>query len=233
METIWNLRNAHLFQGLNSSEMDEILKMIPVASYRKHEFVFMAGDVADCIFIVQVGTVKVSYVDLNGEEKILNIFQSGDIFGNLFLGKYRHRIGNATALNDVVLCSLNESDFTHIIQRFPLIALNFIRHQADEHRQTVARMHALMSMDAKHRLLGTLLSLARRYCCDQGDWFALPESLTQEDLANMTGLNRSTVSLMVNELRREAILGGTGRSLTVNRKAVEKIMQERGSEILE
>jgi CRP/FNR family transcriptional regulator len=233
MEEIWNLRNVHLFQGLTPAQMDEVLKTMPVASYRKNEFVFMAGDVADCLYVVQVGMVKVSYVDLNGEEKILNIFQSGDIFGNLFLGKYRQRIGNAQSLADVIVCRVTEVDFVNLIQRFPLIALNFIRHQADEHRETVARMHALMSMDAKHRLLGTFLSLARRYCCDQSEWFSLPESLTQEDIANMTGLNRSTVSLIINELRREKILGGTGRSLIVNRKAIEKILNDSGSEILE
>lgn len=233
MEEIWNLRNANLFRGLTPTQMDEVLQTMPVASYRKNEFIFMAGDVADSVYIVQIGTVKVSYVDLNGEEKILNIFQASDIFGNLFLGKYRQRIGDAQALSDVVVCRLTEVDFINLVQRFPLIALNFIRHQADEHRETVARMHALLSMDAKHRLLGMLLSLARRYCCNESDWFTLPESLTQEDIANMTGLNRSTVSLLINELRRQEILGGTGRSLSVNRKAVEQILQTTGSEILE
>ncbi|MBN8590682.1 MAG: Crp/Fnr family transcriptional regulator [Anaerolineae bacterium] len=88
-------------------------------------------------------------------------------------------------------------------------------------------------MDARHRLLGTLLILARRYCCDGGEWFALPESLTQEDLAKMTGLNRSTVSVLINELRRENVLGGVGRKLMVNKVVVESIMKAKGSEILE
>lgn len=233
MEELWSLRRVQLFQGLSPAQMDEVLRIMPVASYRKNEYIFMAGDDADALFIIQVGTVKVAYVDLNGEEKILSIFQTGDLFGHLFLGKYRKRIGNAQAISDVVLCRLTEVDFINLVQRFPLIAINFIRHQADEHRESVARMHALMSMDARHRLLGTLLSLARRYCCHESDWFTLPESLTQEDIANMTGLNRSTVSLLINELRREQVLGGTGRLLSVNRKAVERILEDAGSEILE
>jgi CRP/FNR family transcriptional regulator len=233
MEQVWNLRNANLFQGLSPAQMNDIVKLLPVKNYRKHEYIFMAGDEADALYVVQLGTVKVAYVDLNGEEKILDIFQAGDIFGYLFLGKYRQRIGNAQALSDVVLCRLTEVDFINLIQRFPVIALNFIRQQADEYRETVARMHALMSMDAKHRLLGTFLTLARRYCCDQEDWFTLPESLTQEDIAKMTGLNRSTVSLLINELRRQNILGGAGRALSVNKKAVEEILKSIGSEILE
>ncbi len=73
MEEIWNLRNINLFHGITPVQMDEVLTAMPVTSYREHEFVFMAGDDADCVYIVQVGTVKVSYIDLNGEEKILNI----------------------------------------------------------------------------------------------------------------------------------------------------------------
>jgi len=233
MEEIWNLRQVHLFQGLTPPQMDDVLRIMPVTSFRKNEYIFMAGDDADALYIVQVGNVKVAYVDLSGEEKILSIFQTGDIFGHLFLGKYRKRIGNAQALSDVILCRLTEVDFINLIQRFPLVALNFIRHQADEHRESVARMHALMSTDAQHRLLGTLLLLARRYCCDEPEWFTLPESLTQEDIANMAGLNRSTVSLLINELRRQDVLGGTGRVLMVNKKAVEQILQSNGSEILE
>jgi CRP-like cAMP-binding protein len=57
--------------------------------------------------------------------------------------------------------------------------------------------------------------------------------LTQEDIANLTGLNRSTVSLLINELRRQGILGGTRRALSINKRAIEAILEESGSEILE
>lgn len=233
MKQVWNLRGANLFHGLSPSQIDEIVKQLPTRNFLRHEYVFMAGDDADALYIIQVGTIKVAYVDLNGEEKILDIFQAGDIFGYLFLGKYRQRIGNAQAMSDATLWRLTEGDFIDLIQRSPIIAINFIRQQADEYRETVARMHALMSMDAKHRLLGTLLTLARRYCCDDGEWFTLPDSLTQEDIARMTGLNRSTVSLLINDFRRQSILGGSGRALSVNKKAVEEILNSLGSEILE
>jgi CRP/FNR family cyclic AMP-dependent transcriptional regulator len=229
---IWNLRDARLFGDLEPDELEKVLAVMPVHSYRQGEYIFFAGEAADSLFVLQVGTVKVSYVTLNGDEKILNIFQPGDVFGQLFLGKYRHRIGEAQALEDVVVGKLCEETFLGLIQQVPRIALNFIKHLADEQRETLARMHALMRMEARYRLLGTLLSLARRYCCAEGDWFTLPPSLTQEDIANMAALNRSTVSSLINDFRREGILGGSGRSLTVNRVKVEKVLEETGLEVL-
>lgn len=233
MEELWNVRGVNLFRGLTEDEMEEVLRLMPPRSYRKGEYIFFAGDVADALFLLHLGTVKVSYITLNGDEKILNIFRPGDIFGELFLGKYRHRVGEAQALDDVIVCRMDEETFLSLIRRFPQIALNFIRHLVDSQRETLARTHALMRADAKYRLLGILLSIARRYCCTEGDWFDLPASLTQEDIANMAGLNRSTVSSLINELRRDGVLGGTGRALRVNRTAIEELLDEAGLEVLE
>lgn len=233
VDELWNVRGINLFKGLSPDEIEEVLELAPPKSYRKGEYIFLTGDAADALFILQSGTVKVSYVTLNGDEKILNIFRRGDIFGELFLGKYRSRVGEAQALDDVVVCKLCEETFLALTQRFPQITLNFIRHLADSQRETLARTHALMRADAKYRLAGILLSMARRYCCTDLDWFELPASLTQADIANMTGLNRSTVSSLINDLRRDGVLGGEGRALRVNRTAIEALLEEAGLEVLE
>ncbi|MBK9123966.1 MAG: Crp/Fnr family transcriptional regulator [Chloroflexi bacterium] len=228
-----SLRGIDLFEGLDDIQQSELMSLMPVERYRKNAYIFETGDDADSLYLVQDGVVKLAYINLNGEEKVLGILQKGDTFGDLFLGRFRSRIGSAQSLSAVTVCRLRETDFLAILHRFPRIALNFIRRQANEHRQTVARMQALMGMSARERLLGTLLTLARRYCCEFEDWFTLHETLTQEDLANMTGLNRTTVSEIINDLRREGILGGSGRIITVNRKAVLSSLEESGVEILE
>ena len=233
MDDVWNLRDMHLFSDMTPDQIDEVLSIMPVRSYRKGEYLFHAGDPADCLYVLQVGLVKVTYITPNGDEKILSVFQPGDVFGELFLGRYRHRIGQAQALEDVVACKLRETDFLALIQGFPRIGLNFIRHLADEQRETMARLHALMRMEARHRFLGMLLSLARRLCCPEDGWIEVHPSLTQEDLANMTGLNRSTVSSLINELRRQGVLGGTGRTLTMNKASIEQMMESAGLEVLE
>ena len=72
-------------------------------------------------------------------------------------------------------------------------------------RETFARMHALLQTDARSRLLVTLLSLARRHDSRHEGQFILNPAITQEDLANMSGLNRSTVSSLINQFRREGM----------------------------
>jgi CRP-like cAMP-binding protein len=231
-QDIWNLRSVNLFDGIPDTELRDIIEMMPVEQFSAGGYIFRTGDHADCLFVLQMGLVKVSYVTLNGDEKILHIFKSGDIFGDLFLGKYHSRIGMAVAMDDVIICRLQKDDFFNLITHSPRVSFNFIQHQANEHRETVARMQALMGMNARNRLLGIFVSLARRYCCTDQAWFTLHESLTQEDLANMAGLNRTTVSSLINEFRRSNLLGGSGRTITLNRQEIIRALEDAGSEIL-
>lgn len=233
MEAMWRLQHVNLLHDLSPAELAEALDIMPISRYRQGEYLFHARDMADCLYILQTGLVKVCYVSLNGDEKILRIFQPGDIFGELFLGKYHHRVGEAQALDDVVVCKLTKDHFLKLVERFPKISLNFIGHLADGYREALARMHALMRVEARYRLLGTLLNLARHHCCTEDDWFTLHPAVTQEDIANMAALNRSTVSSLINDLRRQGVLGGHGRSLSVNRAAVERLLEAAGLEILE
>ena len=228
-----DLQKFAFFDGLSTSDLNHIITIIRQTRYVQGEYLFNTGESAHSLFLLIDGLVKVSFISIDGDEKVLDIFEAGDVLGDLWLGKYRHRIGHAMALDDVTVYKLTEHDLHSLIKQFPSLGINFIRRQADEQREMFARMHALLRADAKCRLLGTLLSLARHHCCAHGNTFTLNPLITQEDLANMTGLNRSTVSSIINKLRRQGILGGTGRSLTVDVGAVEQILEDEGFELLE
>lgn len=161
-------------------------------------------------------------------------FSKAVIFlGIFFLGKYRFRVGSAITLTPCHIGRISEDDFIASVEEHPRIGLLFLRLLADHHRETLSRLHALMHVDARTRLLGSLLNLARHLCCSNGDCFTVPQHLTQADIAAMAGLNRTTVSLLINELRRDAVLGGRGRTLVVHLAAVRHRLESQGLDMLE
>lgn len=228
-----DLTQLAVFDGLSSLQLSQITSSLRQVHYKQGEFVFNTGEIAYSLFLLIEGVVKVSYISIAGDEKVLDVFEAGDIFGELFLGKYRQRIGQAMALSDAIVYKLSEDELYRLIQDYPVIGINFVRRQSDEQREMFARMHALLRADAQSRLLGVLLGLARHHCCAKGNQFTLNALITQEDLSNMAGLNRSTVSSLINKLRRQDILGGTGRSLIVNIHKVEQRLEKAGFELLE
>lgn len=221
-----------LFESLSIDDSNSILSTLRKKRFIQGQYIFDTGQNATCLYLLKRGLVKVSYISPEGDTKILDICEENDIFGELFLGDTRFRIGLAQAMTDCTAYMINEQDLFAIIQCYPQVGINFMRHLVNSHRQTIARMHALQRTDAKVRLLGTLLYLTRHMCCTDNQTFMLHPAISQQDLADMTGLNRSTVSSLINKLRQDDVLGGSGRELLLNKEVIEDILLEEGFELL-
>jgi CRP-like cAMP-binding protein len=76
------------------------------------------------------------------------------------------------------------------------------------------------------RLLAILIDLGQRYGQPIADGYRLATELTQEDIARLVGLNRSTVSLLINRFRRDGVLGGHGRQLEIYQAPVQALLEQ-------
>ncbi len=205
---IWYLRNLHLFKGLTARELNELEPLLDRRDYHLGDVIFHMGESADRLYFLGRGTVSISVTSPEGEERILEIFKPGDTFGDLFLGQDRRRVGTARALTHVEVRTMTEEAFRNFARARPDLCLHFIRQLVDRQRRSLARIEALMHVASGPRLLATLLDLGERCAQLVDDRYTLPGKLTQESLALMTGLHRSTVSNLVNDYRRKKILGG-------------------------
>lgn len=228
MDSVWSLNDGNLFQELSEAEVDLILQLMPVFSYSRGEHLYFAGDIGDYLFLVREGSVKLYYVAETGQEKILGVFHAGEFFGELFLGKYQYRIGHAQALTDITVHRVNEEIFLRLIQQVPRLALSLVQCLAEKRRDALIRIHALLQKEPRNRLLITLYSVLLQHDTINMEAAPIPHALTQQDLANITGLNRTTVSALINQLRREGILGGRGRTLIINTRPFLHALSDLG-----
>lgn len=225
-------RAVQLFDGLTSSQLERAMTHVRISHIQRGEYIFLTGESVDYLFLIERGIVKISYITADGNEQVIDFRGNGSIFGELFLGRYRHRIGIAQALTNSTIYKLSEQCFYDLSQCYPLINRNFIKHLVNSHRESLARLHAVSRADARLRILGLLTILARQFNSSELTIFRLHPSITQEDLANMAGLNRSTVSSLINECRRDGLLSGSRRDVFVHLPEIEALLSRNGSEIL-
>ncbi len=225
---IWNLRNLRLFENLTREELDQLSPLLQVRHYRRSEFLFHMGERADRLYFLREGAVRVSALLPEGEERILDIFRPGDTFGELFLSKDKRRIATAQAMADVTVYTMTEEAFMGLMRTRPDICLNFVRHLVDNQRRSFARLEGMIHAKAGVRLLAVLVDLAERLGGRTGDSVTLPTTIPQRDLALMTGLHRSTVSVLVNDYRRRGILGGQGGTITIHRTRAAAFLKKAG-----
>jgi CRP/FNR family cyclic AMP-dependent transcriptional regulator len=200
--------------------------------YRRGAFLFQAGEVADQLFWICQGIVKLSAPTLEGGERLLNIFWPGDFFGMLWLSRDQRRVSSAQALSPVTVQTTN-GGLTQFLRLCPDLHTDLLQNMFDQQHRSTLRVEALLSADIGARLLAILLDLGERYGQPIVDGYRLAADLTQEHIAHLVGLDRSTTSLLINRYRRDGVLGGRGRLLEIYQAPVRALLEQAGLAMLE
>jgi len=79
------LRNVQLFDGLFDFEIERIANSMKEFSFSKGEFVFCNGDQCAGLYLLVIGQIKISIISVLGDEKVISIVQSGQIFGDAMM----------------------------------------------------------------------------------------------------------------------------------------------------
>ena len=224
MTDLWKLPGIHLFADLEPGEREKVLRIVATEHFEPGEFLFTPSDAGDRLYLLQQGRVKTFVLSELGQEKIMHIFHPGDAFGSLLHGASERDIPWAQAIDDVTVSSMDEAAFKRFMQACPDLCMRIFRYMTAHHVADMRRMESLIHTRASHRLVLTLLDLGDRLGCSEAEEFELDPCFTHEDLANMIGVVRSTVSELIGELRREGVLSGQGRRLIVHRQAAERFL---------
>lgn len=203
-------------------------RFLDIRYYRPGEFVFDVGEQAGRLYFLERGIIKVTIVSPDGRERILDVVNAGNTFGEAFLSSGNHRTAAAQSLTASAVRTMTLEAFTSLMQTLPNLCLNFVSHLTDLQRRTLVRLDAQMQMDRGLRLLAVLLDLAERCGQRAGDNYTLPGELTQGELARMVGLNRSTVSVLLNYYRRNGVLGGQRGMIVIYATPARAAVEEAG-----
>lgn len=217
-----------LFERLAPQDLCKVARFFDTRSYRPREFIFDAEERADRLYFVDRGIIKVAAASPEGEERVLDVITAGNVFGEPFLSMENRRTVTAQSLTAATVRTMATETFMSLMETLPNLCLSFVGHLMDLQRRTLSRLSVQMQKDRGVRLLATLLDLAER--CGQriGDNYALPAELTQGDLAGIIGLNRSTVSLLLNYYRRTGVLGGRGSVVVIHSAPTEALLRKAG-----
>jgi CRP/FNR family cyclic AMP-dependent transcriptional regulator len=217
-----------LFARLTEDERQALAPYVHTQRYRRGAFLFHVGEVADQLFWLYQGIVKVSALAREGSERLLNIFWPGDSFGMICVSSDQHRLGVAQALAPVSVLTTTRNGLAQLLRLCPDLATDLWQDLLDQQRRITLRIEALLSADTGERLLALLLDMGQRYGSPTPNGYRLAADLTQDDIAHLAGLNRSTTSLLINRYRRDGVLGGRGRRLEIYQAPAQALLEQAG-----
>ena len=196
---------VHLFFGLSQDEMNRVTTCARILRKDRGEFIFIPGESADFVYVLQHGRVKLSVLSDSGKEVAIDIIEPGEIFGEFALVDESLRSNMTQALDDVTMWVFNKRDFAQLLAQTKL-SMNYIRLVGDRRRRMEKKLSDITSKDVSGRVCELLHELSASTSGGDAAAREYLVPLTHYDVASLIGASRQTTTSVLNQLERRGII---------------------------
>jgi CRP/FNR family cyclic AMP-dependent transcriptional regulator len=209
------LKRVPLFSQLDDDDLEKIRALCVTQHYVKDRIILIEEEAGNTLFLIQKGRVKVSRISDDGREVILSILEPGDFFGELSLIDGKARSASVTAIENSEVLMLRRGDFLGLLEDYPQISISLMKELAARIRKSDSQIKSLSLQDAMGRVASSLIMLAEDSGRIRLGQVIIPKIPLQQDLANMAGTSRETISRVFRYLEDENMIQRSGRKITI------------------
>ncbi|HJP92999.1 MAG TPA: Crp/Fnr family transcriptional regulator [Pyrinomonadaceae bacterium] len=210
----WFTGRLELLTGMSQQAVHRFNSMMQTTKRGRGDWLFMLGDPADSIYVLQKGRMKLTALGEDGHEVLHEIIGPGEIFGvtSTILGI--PRTTSAQALETSLLCEIRRKDFESLLTAYPEMSLQLLKSVGRRLKKTEAQLLNVICNDVSTRVREALIDLV---ASESG---ILPDhpvriGITQQDLANLIGASRQKTWAALKELEDSSVLRLMYRSILV------------------
>lgn len=188
-----------LFQDLPPQEQEELKNITTLSMARRGKILYSPDETSEVLFILQSGRVQLYRIAPDGKKLIISTLEKGTLFGEMpLLGQQLHNTF-AEAITDCTYCVIQLKELERLIIQYPAVALRILAitkrrlHHAENHLKDLT----FKSIPA--RLASLILNLA-------GEEETDVTGFTHQDLAEMVGTYRETITQVLNDLKNKGLI---------------------------
>ncbi len=223
---VWHLKRTELFADLELAELERVAASTPYRSYQPGEVIYRMDDLADALYFVRSGLIKISKLFPNGKEAILSVVGPHDTFGELLLEPEERRPTQAEAVEPTTLIVLPRTELQRLLASKPSLAMKLIRLMAARFFEAQSWTAEVSAYSAPERVASLLYRLAREFGKPHPLGVELNLKLNQEDIARMVGATRETVSHSLSRLKKEGAIVRPRSPIVVRLDALRAFLEQ-------
>jgi len=206
MEHLWYTQQTDYLSQLGDKDRSELITLGKKHTYKKHDLIFQAGSPGDYVYLLTNGRAKIFQLSPSGKEVILWFCFSGEMFGMAEVCRRGQREVCARACSETEVIKVSQQAFKNFLATHSNAAMLTIDLLSCRMRVLGDMLLNLTSDDVMSRLIKLLTRLSHRYGKLNGDNIILDIPLTHQEIADMIGASRQTVSSSLSELRKQGFL---------------------------
>ena len=215
------LKGVDLFSELTEEQLGLLANLVVVQDFNRDETVVLEGDCSmKALYLIASGTVQVYMTGIDGRETILSFLERGDFLGEMSLIDGEPRSASVRTVTDAQLMIIHREPFLTLIRQTPEIAMSLLSEMSKRLRKANKQIGSLSTMSVSGRVAGTLLNLMEergmRIHTDNGQMVTVIHNRpTQQQLADMSGTTRETVSRICSMLVKANAIAMTGKDIVI------------------
>lgn len=195
-----------------------------IEQYEKNQEIFTQGEIAETVFYIQRGKVKVTVLSEHGKEAVVGMLVQGQFFGEGCLRGTKLRTSTTRALEESLLTSITKTKMLATLNREPTFSAFFMAHLLARNSRIEDDLIDQLFNSSERRLARLLLVLAE--FGKEGGAKPVAITLSQETLADMIGTTRSRVSFFMNKFRSKGFISYNGK-IEVHSSLLDAVLRDK------
>lgn len=206
---------SNFLARLDPADAEALARMARCKRYAKGELVFSAGTPGEKVYFLVNGKIKICQPSPGGRDAILWFCFPGEIFGLAEVAHGGGRVVNAEACEDSEVLAVSQEEFKALLGQRPHVALLSMQVLSSRLRVLGEMFVNLVADDVGTRIAKLILRLGARYGHRAGKDILLNIPLTHQEIADMVGTTRQTVTSTLSRLKRQGVLSIESRRIHI------------------
>lgn len=198
---IQEIKEIPLLKNISSENMEKVLRDIRILEVKRDDSIFRTGDLADYMYLILKGQVKIFHNTIDGREQILYVYKDKDFIGGLNLLEQESYLYNGQALTESKILAIARESFDEYILKDSEALKILLKKSFERIRWAEDLIQRLSTSNASMKTAGLLLRLKNSIGVETEEGIRLELSLNREELGNYSGLTRETITRKLGEFK--------------------------------
>src|ERR1700694_5491824 len=212
-------REDRLFCNLSPPALERLAAITSAAAYPKGATLFVEGQSPRGVFILCSGKVKLSTSSADGRSLILRISEAREVLGLPATVTGKPYDLTADVIEPTQANFISRTDFLLFLREHGEAALRVAQQLGETYHSAISEMRTIgLSHSAGEKLARFLLDLSADHAVEQGE-VKLTLTLTHEEIAQMIGASRETVTRLFSDFKKKQFLQVNGATVIIKNRA--------------
>lgn len=214
--TLWYLKKVPFLAELGPDALARLAERLELREVRRRDVIYLPGDPGSSLFVVNGGRVKISKVTRDGKALTLSYCGPSELFGETCLVGGGPREEMAEAMENSMVTEIERADFEKLLQTYPQLGAHMTSLLASRRLELENKLETLVFRDVTSKLAELLLQLAQEYGVEDARGTMVALKITHQELANLIGSTRETVSLTLSQFKKKNLICTEGRKVIIS-----------------